>query len=298
MVPYDRRGVAGGSIAGKNAGFRGDYPIMEHSCGEIRKSISVALDGETPPLGPDVVELHLTGCDACRHWREAAHEVTRQYRLQGAQIHTPTPDVVRTAVVAAMPHRRSWVIVVIRVALAIVGLTQVVITGRLLLSGDSDRLRDLGAVGVALGVGFLVAAVHPYRATAIRPIVATAALLLVGSALFDLAHHRTTASDEAPHLLAVVGCLLVMVLAWWVPDPEVPPSRLVRRICQWGRVVFPGSRHSTPQWGHAATPIGAAMASDARSCCGGRSGSRVVDVPGIAALAVPTMDNVGRRDRH
>ena len=91
-----------------------------------------------------------------------------------------------------MPRRRLWALAMARVALAVVGVAQVVITGRLLMSGDIDSFRDLGAMGVALGVGFLVGAFQPYRAIGLRPIVVTAALLLVGSALVDLTHHRTT----------------------------------------------------------------------------------------------------------
>ena len=146
-----------------------------------------------------------------------------------------------------MPRRRSWVTGLVRVALAVVGVTQVVIAGRLLMSGENDRFRDLGALGVALGVGFLVAAFRPYRAFGIRPIVATAALLLVGSALLDLAHHRTTVSDEAPHLIAVLGWMLVMFLAWRTPDHEAPALMLRRRIAQLGRAMTPGSRRSIPR---------------------------------------------------
>ena len=192
-----------------------------------------------------------------------------------------------------MPRRRSWAVAMAQVALAIVGVAQVVITGRLLMSGDIDSFRDLGAMGVALGVGFLVAAYRPYRAIGIRPIVTTAALLLVGLALLDLAHHRTTLSDEAVHLIAVVGWLLVLFLAWRTTDHGASPSTLGRRFTQLGRALVPGSRPSMPGWGDAMTPSGSATALDARSHRGGRSGTDVLDTP--AAAASPDVDHGQRR---
>ena len=209
--------------------------------------------------------------------------MTRQYRLQGAEAYAPAPDALKSAAAAVMPRRRLWALAMARVALAVVGVAQVVITGRLLMSGDIDSFRDLGAMGVALGVGFLVAAFQPYRAIGIRPIVVTAALLLVGSALVDLTHHRTTLADEAPHLIAIIGWLLVMFLAWRTPDHEASPSTLRRRIAQLGRAIAPGSRSSTPGWSDAVTPRGSAMALDPRSHAGGRSGTDVLNAPGVSA---------------
>ncbi len=253
---------------GKKPGPGVDYTSMEESCGEIRESISASLDGEVARLAPATIELHLVGCDACRRWREAAHEVTRQYRLQAAQAPEQAPAVLRSAVLANMTHRRSWVLVLARVALAIVGVAQIIITGKLLLAGDIDSFRDLGALGVALGVGYLVAAVRPYRAIGMRPIVATAALLLVGSALLDLVRHRTTISDESPHLFAVAGWLLIMFLAWRTPDLGAPPSLFRRWFAQLRRSFELSSRRRTASWGGLMEGAGPAFARDTPATIG------------------------------
>jgi predicted anti-sigma-YlaC factor YlaD len=247
---------------GKKSGSRGDYTPMQDSCGEIRESISASLDGEAARLAPAEIELHLAGCDACRQWREAAHEVTRQYRLQAAHAPEPAPAALRSAAVAGMPHRRSWVLVLARVALAAVGVAQIIITGKLLLAGDIDSFRDLGALGVALGVGYLVAAVRPYRAIGMRAIVATAALLLVSSAGLDLVRHRTTISDESPHLFAVAGWLLIMFLAWRTPDLGAPPSLLRRWVAQLRRSVDLRSRRPVTSWGGLMRGAGPAFVRD------------------------------------
>jgi predicted anti-sigma-YlaC factor YlaD len=247
---------------GKKRGVPGDYPSMQDSCGDVRQSISASLDGEATPLAPAGIELHLAGCDVCRQWREAAHEVTRQYRLQVAQVQEPAPAALRSLVMTTLPRQRSWVIAWARVALAIVGVAQGVITGRLLISGDIDRFRDLGALGAALGVGFLVAAVRPYRAVGMLPIVATAAALLVGAALFDLARHRTTASDEVPHLLALAGWLLITLLAWRTPDLGAPPSVPHRWIARMRRSIDMGSRSTVATWADAMVPAASVPAQD------------------------------------
>ncbi len=161
-----------------------------------------------------------------------------------------------------LPSQRSWVTALARVALALVGVAQVVITGRLLMSGDIDKFRDLGALGVALGVGFLVAAIRPDRAVGMLPIVATAAALLVGSALFDLARHRTTVSDEAPHLLALVGWLLITLLAWRTPDLGAPPSIPHRWIARLRRSIDRGALRTVPGWADARVPAGSVPADD------------------------------------
>ncbi len=233
---------------------------MEVSCELVRESISAGLDGESAGL-PDIeVERHLAGCDACRVWQEAAHEVTRQFRLQAAEDHGPAPAALRAAVVAAAPRRRPTQITAARLALVAVGIAQLVVTGRLLLSGDIDSFRDLGALEVALGVGYLVAAARPRRAVGMRSIVGTAALLLLGSAVLDLVHHRTTIADEAPHLIAVAGWLLIMFLAWRTPELGAPPSALRQWMTMPRRAPGPAGGGRAAGWGDATTSTGPAFA--------------------------------------
>ncbi len=275
---------------GKNWAPWGDYPLMHDSCGEIRAAISASLDGESDRMAPAEVELHLAGCDACRRWREAAHEVTRQYRLHEVQGQERAPDALRSGVLATVPRKRSSETVVARVALGLAGATQVVVTGRLLMSGDIDSFRDLGSLGVALGVGFLVAAARPQRAIGVRPIVTTAALLLVVSAVLDFARHRTTLSDESPHLIAVVGWLLVMFLAWRTPEFGAPPSVLGRWTTRLWRSTDLRSRRSLPSGGDAVVPTGTATAQRAMRSTGPSTG--VTEMPGRPIMADGIEDSI------
>lgn len=222
-----RRGVDG-ALSGKKPALVATNPTMEQRCGEIRKSISVSLDEEKARVALAETDLHLADCDACRRWREAAHQMTRRFRLQGVHAGGRAPAAVRSAVLAAVPRPWPGLTMAVRVALGVVGIVQVVLTGRLLLSGAIGRFGGLGALGVAVGAGFVVAAIQPHRAVGMRPTAAAAVVLLAGSALLDLARHPTTASDGATLAVMAGGFVLVMVLAWRAPVLGVPTSALSR----------------------------------------------------------------------
>ena len=177
--------------------------------------MSALLDGEAPGVGRAEVEQHLAGCPDCRAWREAAHAVTRRARIGPARA---APPVDVPATVAAMLDRGvqtgrppvSWT----RWALVMVAVLQLAVTVPVLILGsDHDApvhiAHEMGSFDLALAVGFLMAAWRPALARGMRTIVGAAALLLVITAAVDLAAGRTTIGDEAPHLLSVVGWLLL-----------------------------------------------------------------------------------------
>ena len=197
---------------------------MNESCELVRSSISAALDGENPVLPSAEVESHLAGCASCSRWRTDAHEVTRQFRLQGAEVPRMAPEALLARLREVHKVRRRPAVSTARWALVVVAIGQVVVNLHLMISGDIDGFRDLGALEMALGIGYFVAAVRPKRAAGMRAIVGTAALLLIGSAVIDLMAHRTTAWDEAPHLITLAGWLLVTFVASQTPETGLPPS--------------------------------------------------------------------------
>lgn len=225
-------------------------------CEEVRESLSALLDGEASRLAPEQVDAHVAGCNACHRWRDEAHVVTRQFRLRGVG----EPLLPPTDLLEKVTRRSLWrppsFSDGVRMALAGVALLQLLVTGHLLISGNVDGFRDLGSLDLALAVGYLVAALRPQRAAGMRAIVGAAAVLLVASALIDLAAHRTTALDEAPHLITLAGWLLISLLAWCWPDLGTPP------VTGWGRTVDRMSiwrlsrRRQTGggAWGHADGP--------------------------------------------
>ncbi len=200
---------------------------MSTTCQVVRKSLSAALDGEAFELRQDEIELHLLGCDACRQWEESAHELTRQFRLRVADPQTAPPSVL-SGMQSVFSPRRTLVVSLVRLALVAVAVAQVTVNLHLLTSGDIDGFRDLGALSMALGVGYLVAALIPRRAAGMRSIVGTASVLLISSATLDLMAHRTTLSDEAPHLITLAGWLLIVFLARSTPEVGTSPGTGLR----------------------------------------------------------------------
>jgi len=210
------------------------------SCETIRESISALLDGEAAPASQDAVERHLFTCEECRHWKESAHDVTRRFRLAAAD-DAPAPDRILLAAVAdASAAAGGWrsATTLTRLGLVAVALAQLILTVPALLLGSDHGApihvaHEMGSFDMALAIGFLAAAWKPSRSHGMQALVGVAALLLVATALIDLAAGRTSVGDEAPHLLAVAGWLLLHRLATLLPaqDDEASLSlgRLLRR---------------------------------------------------------------------
>jgi len=98
-------------------------------------------------------------------------------------------------------------------------------------SAPAHIAHEMGSFDAALAVGFGVAAWRPERALGMRALVGAASALLVLTAVIDLAGGRTSPWEEAPHLLAVGGWLLIRYLARVTPPPAararpVPLARL------------------------------------------------------------------------
>jgi predicted anti-sigma-YlaC factor YlaD len=256
-------------------------------CATAREAMSALLDGEDPGADRGEVETHVAGCAACLRWREAAHEVTRRARLHVAD---PGPSRVAEVVAAvngrAKPRRRPGLVTVARVALAGVAAGQLALTVPCLLFGRDHSApehvaHELGAFGAAQAVGFLVAAWRPGRAVGIRALVGVAAVLLLVTAAVDLAAGRTSVGDEAPHLLAIVGWLLVRYLAAVTPPTAEDPRPVLAGVVRawlhaaprqrpaasatFAAPAWPAVSQAVPAGGHA---LGTYAASHDAAACG------------------------------
>jgi predicted anti-sigma-YlaC factor YlaD len=213
---------------------------MGMDCTTARQAVSALLDDE--PLGVDrhTLEAHLAGCSPCRRWRDHAHLVTRRFRLMPALV-TPPARRALTAAAGIGSRRRLREIVLTRAALAMIAVAQVVwVTVPVFLFGDRGApthvAHEMGSFDMALAVGFLVAAWRPARAQGMRALVGAAAVLLVGTAIVDLAGGLTSLGDEAPHLLAVAGWLLLRHLAALMPSSgDDRGLALARLVGLWSR---------------------------------------------------------------
>jgi predicted anti-sigma-YlaC factor YlaD len=180
----------------------------------VREAVSATLDGEPPPVEYAEVEAHLAGCASCRAWVDAAHRVTRRARLD---LVGTVPDRAGAIVSAVVADRRPVGVGLARLGLVILAAAQVALFALMLYVGghaSSPHLfHELDTFDLALAAGFFTAARRPSRAVGMLTLVGVAAVGLVGTAAIDIIAGRTHVLDEAPHLLAAAGWLLLFRLA-------------------------------------------------------------------------------------
>jgi predicted anti-sigma-YlaC factor YlaD len=268
-------------------------------CATAREAISAMVDGEDPGADISAVDEHLAGCAGCRRWREAAYEVTRRARVSVAH-----PAVSRSREVAAAvraPSRGPWrgrLVAAARLGLAAVAVGQLVLTVPCLLFGHDHSApehvaHEMGALDAALAAGFLVAAWRPGRALGMRTLVGVASVLLVVTAVIDLAAGRTSLGDEAPHLLTVAGWLMICYLA-----ATTPPATAAARGSGAGAALrswraFAAGRRNQPA---ARIAAGAGWPS-ARPASAATASARVPATRAVRAPAEEGMDAARRRGR-
>jgi predicted anti-sigma-YlaC factor YlaD len=181
-------------------------------CDRAREAISAQIDCEDSALPDGALKAHLAGCATCRTWQQRAHAVTRRARLGGSFLDQDlTPRVL--AAIPAVPGRRYRALTQ-RVGLVAVALAQFAITVPLLVLGhDHDAgvhaAHELGSFDLALAIAFAVGAIRPALSAGLAWPCGIAAAGLAGTAIADLIGGQTIGADEAQHLIAVAGALLL-----------------------------------------------------------------------------------------
>lgn len=181
-------------------------------CDAAREAISARIDGEDTGLPDSALQAHLEGCADCRGWQQRAHAVTRRVRLGGPFLERDLTAQVLAAITPAPARRHRRLIQ--RAGLLAVALAQLVITVPLLILGH-DRgagvhaAHELGSFDLALAVAFVVGAIRPSLSAGLAWPCGIAAAALLVTAIIDLAGGQTLAVDEAPHLIAAAGAVLL-----------------------------------------------------------------------------------------
>jgi hypothetical protein len=153
--------------------------------------------------------------------------VTRRARLGGAFLdHDLSARVLAAAPPA--PARRSRTVTQ-RAALAAVAALQLAITVPLLILGhDRDAgihaAHELGSFDLALAIAFCVGAIRPALSAGLAWPCGIAAGGLVGTAIIDMIGGQTFGADEAQHLVALAGALLLIWQARTVASPATEPD--------------------------------------------------------------------------
>jgi len=181
-------------------------------CDRFREAVSARIDGEDTGLPDSALDAHLGACAGCRAWQQRAHAVTRRARLGGRFLdHDLTPRVLAAVPAAATVRGRGFT----RVGLAAVAAAQLAVTVPLLLLGhDHDAgthaAHELGSFDLSLAIAFAVGAVRPALSAGLAWVCAIAGAGLTGTAVIDLIGGQTPGADEAQHLVAVAGALLLV----------------------------------------------------------------------------------------
>ena len=201
-----------------------DYPAMD--CDAYRTEFSAVLDGEDATVAPGVLAQHFETCRSCADFRAAAQDLHRRVRIAAAP---DVPDLVAPILRAARspklprhrrlsPTDRAAVVRVGRLALGAIGTAQLLGAAPTLLFGSGAGVEahvshELGAFDVAVAVGFLAAALRPWLARGMVPLV----LALVGGlacvAVSDVVSGRANLGAESVHALAVAGLWSLWLVA-------------------------------------------------------------------------------------
>jgi predicted anti-sigma-YlaC factor YlaD len=196
-------------------------------CGRAREAISARIDDEDSGVPDATLLAHLAGCEGCRGWEQRAHLVTRRARLGGAFLdHDLSARVLAAA--PPTPARRGRAITQ-RSALALVAALQLAITVPLLILGhDRDAgvhaAHELGSFDLALAIAFCVGAIRPALSAGLAWPCGIAAGGLVATATIDMIGGQTFGADEAQHLVALAGALLLIWQARTVATPAAGPG--------------------------------------------------------------------------
>jgi predicted anti-sigma-YlaC factor YlaD len=204
------------------------------NCAAVRQQLSEVLDGEQSASSREV-ESHVLLCGACTEWREQAHVLARATRIG---LTAQVPDLSHSIAmklnalnVELNSNRRLSPLPMLRVALTIVSCGLIIgAFGAMLHAPDTFAAghlpRELAGFEVALGLGFLLAARRPEHGTGVALVGCAVALMMVLTALADVASGTTTSGIEAHHLLDLVGALLAVAVARLASQRDFDTLRL------------------------------------------------------------------------
>ena len=188
-------------------------------CDTAREAVSARIDGEDCGVPGAALAAHLSGCAACRAWEQRAHLVTRHARLGGAFLDHDLSARVLAAVPPApsgrWPRRAQACRLTQRAALAVIALAQLGITVPLLFLGHdpgagTHAAHELGSFDLALAIAFAVGAIRPALSAGLAWPCCIAAGGLACTAVIDLIGGQTFGADEAQHLIALAGALVLL----------------------------------------------------------------------------------------
>ncbi len=195
------------------------------TCRTVREAVSARIDGESHPLPDAEVDRHVDDCRACAGYLDDVVDLGRRLRVADAGA---VPDLTAPILVALAEDREAvasgWTSR-LRGLVALAGAVQLALALPALvgLVGPDVHLgRDLAALQLALGVGFLVVAWQPSRAAGLLPVAAVVGIVTLATAGVDVTAGNASLAGEAAHLSEVVGVVALWALHRRVPYGPLP----------------------------------------------------------------------------
>jgi predicted anti-sigma-YlaC factor YlaD len=216
-------------------------------CDRAREAISARIDGEDPGVPAGALDAHLADCRACRAWQQRAHVMTRRARLGGPFLDHDLSEQVLAAV-SPVPRRRR---LALRAALLAAALGQLAVTVPLLILGhDQDAgahaAHELGSFDLALAIAFAVGAIRPALSAGLAWTCGIAAAGLAGTAIADLIGGQAIGADEAQHLIAVAGALLLIWQARTSGASLADAGTGTSSVADWGQAALSSEAAAGP----------------------------------------------------
>ncbi|MFI6910394.1 hypothetical protein ACIBKY_54750 [Nonomuraea sp. NPDC050394] len=183
------------------------------------------IDNEEPEVGIHELRAHLDACHDCGDWLSRAGALSRDLR---AMLAAPPPDLADRVMrgLAARPAPPTWplrlaraLLVVIATCQAAIGYAMVVEPGLLPHKGMTHDIREIGAFNLAIGVGFLTAALRPHAVWGVLPLATVGAVILTGTAVWDLYGAEAEPMREVHHVIVIVGWVVLVWLARLMRNP-------------------------------------------------------------------------------
>lgn len=201
---------------------------MPHQCTDVRAALSAHTDGEEAPLSIREVDDHVHACASCTTF--AAELSLLDERVEA---HRRVPIEDRTAAILAaaaaeeeQDRRTGPTLVQLRGLLWLAATVQLVVGITALAGVGGDHVaRDLAIFELAAGGGLGAAAWRPQLAAGVLPMVAVAAFFGLAAMLGDIVAGATSVAAEVAHLVLLVACWPLAVLA----RSSGPSGTVVRR---------------------------------------------------------------------
>lgn len=185
------------------------------TCERIREAASARLDGEAIGMSPAALDAHLRDCLSCARWVTEATNVTRSARLSVVQVPDLTAAVLDRV---ALPSRGRWTALSLRIALAVVGLSQfalalpAVFGDGIGMAMSMHSAHESAAWNAAVGAGFLAVAFRPRRAAGLVPLLAALVGLLALFSVADVVSAQVAVGRVLTHAGCLVGLALLVAL--------------------------------------------------------------------------------------